>query len=344
MENTSTTALTIESQDKRSGKFQLLLLFIILNSFVYGQFTVAPKLTYKLTTGKFKEENLEKLKSTTTIVVYGNKEKESLDSIKLYLQAAWHLTKLEFVSVDDFDAANYDGTYSFLTIRSAAFEKSSSDPMDTMTSKYVRVGLDLWMNDGDTQLFFGRMILFPTHSTWSALYSKRKKETLEYCYGKADFNLWSPGYIKSFLQVLEVKLNAREEISIFKSEKYADISSLTNDTLYVPDFVRTKYNRTLKGLNIDERSVDELSGTYKYPIKFISKSEMSDLILSSKTSFMYLIYAISSSDKFVSIIDGQTGELMDANYTKGTNFMRSDLTRISKRIKSDAKKLKKKAK
>ncbi|HRV55265.1 MAG TPA: hypothetical protein P5264_06980, partial [Mangrovimonas sp.] len=63
----------------------------------------------------------------------------------------------------------------------------------------------------------------------------------------------------------------------------------------------------------------EVLSSYDYNYKFIDNDKLDEKILSGE-EFYYLKYVRVNSQKFVSIINGKTGEVVYRNYYAGTAF------------------------
>ena len=81
------------------------------------------------------------------------------------------------------------------------------------------------------------------------------------------------------------------------------LARLKTDTLYVPDYVNVTYNPFI-GMDKapkEEADEDDVKGRYPYPIKYVSTSQLDDLVANHDGPVFYLVYVRSSTDKFVSV-------------------------------------------
>ena len=105
---------------------------------------------------------------------------------------------------------------------------------------------------------------------------------------------------------------------------------MSTATLFIPDYVLTKFSKNSVDESIkytDKEIFDGISQAYKVlPI-----SELNDKILTTDTPFYYLLLIKTPTEKFVTVTNSQTGEIIYLGYTgSAANFKSSDLKELLK--------------
>jgi hypothetical protein len=144
---------------------------------------------------------------------------------------------------------------------------------------------------------------------------------------------WGPGLLKNYIQNLMTLLNKAEKKGLFSTiynEK--EMEKLKTSTLYVPDYVLIKFNM-FTGDESKLHKEEDLFEDYKLPYKLLSTKKLNERILNDQAGFYYLAYVKGSTDKFVSIINSLTGEMIYSEYTPVKyNLKSGDLKDLYKKI------------
>src|SRR5690606_28263853 len=102
------------------------------------------------------------------------------------------------------------------------------------------------------------------------------------------------------------------------------MQKLKTETLYVPDYIFIKRNK-FKGTESERFEEKELMEGYKFPYKIVSIEELNSKILNGE-EFLYLSYIRSNTDKFISVINSKTGEVIYTVYRPMSyNFSDKDM-------------------
>lgn len=130
-----------------------------------------------------------------------------------------------------------------------------------------------------------------------------------------------------------MNLEKGQEKSLYSSlGNDSELKKLQNQTLFIPDYVFTKFNAFTgdESKKFDEK---ELLEDYKLKYEVISSKTLNEKILKNDQPFFYLQYIKSSTDKYVSVINSQTGEVIYSSYTPMSyNLKSGDLKELSKKI------------
>lgn len=233
----------------------------------------------------------------------------------------WTISKVEFISNDDIQA-HLAPENSFLTVNAV----SQSHPVSNGSSvRYntIFVYLELWvgsdkffkniknkpiLNTKD-RISIARIELFPDSRVLHDLYLLKKTD---YDFGGHIRN-WSPGILQNYIQLLMEYLNKGQIQSLYsRISNERELKNLTNEVLYVPDYVLIRLTASLTDEN-SKHNEKELFEKYRYNYKVISINELNNKILNDTKAFYYLIYVKSNTDKYICVINSLTGEIIYAN-------------------------------
>lgn len=144
---------------------------------------------------------------------------------------------------------------------------------------------------------------------------------------------WGPGILKNYIQALMSYLTKNEGKKLFSEiSNTQEMENLKNEILYVPDFVLTKFNK-FTGDETKKHDEEKIFKDYDLKYKLITTDELNEKILTDTTKFYYLIYIKSSTDKYISVINSQTGEIIYSTYSSGSyNIKSKDLKNLQKKI------------
>jgi hypothetical protein len=113
-----------------------------------------------------------------------------------------------------------------------------------------------------------------------------------------------------------------------------ELNKLKTSTLYVPDYVLVKFNM-FTGDESKQHKEEDLFEDYKLKYQVLSTKKLNDNILSDPAGFYYLLYVKSSTDKFVSVVNSKTGEIIYSEYTGVKyNLKPGDLKDLYQKISS----------
>ncbi|MBS1636565.1 MAG: hypothetical protein JST26_11670 [Bacteroidetes bacterium] len=290
-------------------------------STVKAQISISPIELQKLSAGNFSQEDLDALKKTTTIFIY--KDNDDVEKLNEIFTKYWKISKFKLIQIREYDKDKFDNTYSFLNICSYVKENIKDN------SRLCFVYLNLWMNDASgKKKSFARIEISASHNTIVGYSTMIRPLYLK----QVEVYNWGPGYIKNYIQIINDYLSKGETHSLYSDSKDAEIAKLKNDTLYVPNTMLIKYNMFTGEENkkFDEK---DLMSDYKYPYKMVTNEEINKLILSRPQGIYYVLPAKSGTDKYISVINSNTGNIVYYNYTPVSyNFSEKDFRKISKSV------------
>ena len=292
-------------------KYLILLIttFTFLNFKAQAQIGVGSKEMVKMKPGKFKKEDLKLLKSSKTIFLYD--KDDDVEKLKKAIKPVWKITPISFVSYKDFNNLNLENTSVF---SSKGFTTNVYNS-GALSRSHSHGYLNLWLNVKN---------------------KKGKIKRKSFCRVELhDSNEnWEPGFIRAYLANVNDLLEKESERWLYLSESKPELNELKNNTLYIPDYVLTKFN-AFTGDTSKKHNVEDIMKSYPYDYKIIKTTELSDKILvSDRNPIYFLVYVKSSTDKYVSIYNSKTGKLVYSDY-KGIqyNLNKSDFKKLAKAIK-----------
>ena len=145
------------------------------------------------------------------------------------------------------------------------------------------------------------------------------------------FKNWGAGVLSNYLQQLCTLLekgnecNAKTEIA-----NTAELQKMAGSTLFVPDYVLTKFakNSDDESKKYTEKEIFE-GITLSY--KLLSLDQLNEKIVNSSAPFYYLLFVKTPTEKFVTVTQSQTGEIIYLGYTaSASNFKNADAKAIQK--------------
>lgn len=155
----------------------------------------------------------------------------------------------------------------------------------------------------------------------------RKKE---YSFDLADPDLkyvyinGNPGNIRNMIQYVSSQLSAGSSSKLLEDlGPAAEMARLKQDTLYVANCWYGEDGLPMESLEHDSKPykitvkyVQDMIGAYPYKLKLISREELNNMILKADKDFYYYNYIQSSANKIISVINGNTGNVVYREVTK----------------------------
>lgn len=274
-------------------------------------------------------QDFEAFKNTTTIVFMPAADTSKHLKYRKILEENWSLTPLKFISYNQYvKLKNKDG-YSYLLFGDDRVSNG------TATSSYVYLELWTWVKpDGVTKKKrqIARMELYPdTETTYdpSLIYDYRF-DTEGHIFN------WSPGLLKNYIQMIHFYVDRAQKRTQYMPENdFDELLKLKDETLYIPEYVLDTYNGSL--VKTGQQSKNELLRKYPYSYKFVDGDQLSEKILKTTEPFYYLLFVRSNADKYVAVVEAQSGKIIYSRFRPISYNLRSnDLRRLTKAIEKAA--------
>ncbi|EJF54226.1 hypothetical protein SapgrDRAFT_2568 [Saprospira grandis DSM 2844] len=265
---------------------------------------------------------LPDLKSCTTLVFMPAYDTAQHHSYRQLIEREWQLTPIKFVSYREYLQYKNKKGYAYLLFGDDKIKNASQ------RSSYVYLELWLWANAQKKRM--ARMELYPDAQT-----SQDPSLIYDYRFHTEGhiFN-WSEGLLKNYLQQIQDHLQRGQKRSGFRpGPAKAELKALKTDTLFVPDYVLKEFNTYWEAKGT--QSAQELMAKYPYPYKILSNKELSKRILNCPEGkkIYYLLFVRSNSDKYVSVVEGKSGDILYSRLRPlQFNLRPKDLQRLAKKV------------
>jgi hypothetical protein len=289
--------------------------------------------------GAFKDlrkEDYKEIKSRKTIFVVDSFDAKEFEEM---LATFWDLNQYEVLTRQQYEFKKN----SYITEDYSIFEFSGV--LVTVTSQSGMVSEYLYLNynyfyytdikekkDGTLKYDKNEVasIFFSgdAESMWNIIGSLQYGNLVEQLYN------YKIGIVKNYLQFIQKNLKDDWYSWSFASEyDKKKMKNLANMTLFVPDYIKTKYNGWT-GEDVERENPDELFKNYNHKYEWISLDDLNNKILSTTEDFYYLMYLRINSIKVISIVNGKTGEIIFRDLTTFSYKLKSkDLKEINSKIK-----------
>ncbi len=316
-------------------KSTLFFLSLIFTLTAAAQFHVGHKAAGPRKNKKISPEALEAVRNIErTVFVYGDQSTDFIEELKPMLKKAWTISGLEFKHIDNLDAQSADCGTSYIVFSGLASTKiytgarKNSTGIDGWRNSYIHLTLQTCV-DGERQ-DLARGELYPAFSTLNSVASKT--DDLAYFYNDAEFYNWNPVILLNYVQVFNKYLTEGKPLWLFASNSdESALNKLKNETLYIPENTLIKFNK-FTGNESKRHKEEELFKKYPFSYKVVSDDVLFDMVKNGE-SFYYLNYIKSSTDKYVSVLNGKTGEILYTDYSPMSyNIKSKDLKRLTKDI------------
>lgn len=298
-------------------------------------FSLLPWLTFSQITLTNTAE-IAKIKQGTTYFAMKDPASPTATAYVAAIKKAWSLSKVECIKYTDVEK-NIAPNNSFVTL-GANMTTSNS----TLAATETRMYLELWTTNGKftydpkKRRHFNQAdkIVVATIELFADYYAQNNPSAMykmEYD-AAGHFKNWGAGVLSNYLQQLCTLLekgnecNAKTEIA-----NTAELQKMAGSTLFVPDYVLTKF-----GKNSDDESKKypekEIFEGYTLAYQVLSTAELNEKIVNSSVPFYYLLFVKTPSEKFVTVTNAQTGEIVYLGYTAAAaNFKNADMKALQKK-------------
>jgi hypothetical protein len=297
-------------------------------------FSLLPWLTFSQITLTNTAE-IAKIKQGTTYFAMKDPASPAATAYVAAIKKAWSLSKVECIKYTEVEK-NIAPNNSFVTL-GANMTTSNS----TLAATETRMYLELWTTNGKftydpkKRRHFNQAdkIVVGTIELFADFYAQNNPSAMykmEY-EAAGHFKNWGTGVLSNYLQQLCALLEKGNECTA-KTEiaNTAELQKMAGSTLFVPDYVLTKF-----GKNSDDESKKypekEIFEGYTLAYQILSTAELNEKIVNSTAPFYYLLYVKTPSEKFVTVTNAQTGEIIYLGYTAAAaNFKSADIKALQK--------------
>ena len=290
---------------------------------------------------------INKIKNGTTYIAMKDPNSETVKEYVNVFKSNWTISKIEFIKYSEIEKfispensfltiGGYETNVQFTTLYENGSRKNGINYSNT------HLYLELWTCDekyfqskkkkkkfgNSDKIQVARIELFTDFETLS---DPDKLFQSDYD-GNGHIRNWGPGILKNYIQSLMSYLNKGENHSLYSGILNSkEMKNLKKEVLYVPEYILTKFNK-FTGDETKKHDEKDIFDDYKLKYKLISTNELNQKILEGKESFYYLIYIKSSTDKYISVVNSLTGEIIYSKYTPVSyNIKSGDLKDLQKK-------------
>lgn len=283
-------------------------------------------------------DRIPELKNGTTYVLMKDPNFPGAKEYIEMFKKTWTISKIEFIKYSDahnhYNKGNYFlsmGGYKFSDQYTTMFGGFFTGP-DGTTNEYPKgawfeetyIYLELWTctdkyveNKKDKELKINNTIQLARIDLYT---DEPAFKNPKYLYGE-EYNStvriqnWGVGILENYIQSMMTYFNHNQDRKLYSAiTNKAELLKLKTETLYVPDYVLIQYEK--KTNNVIAKHVEsELFKKYTLKHKLLTIEELNAKIANKKESIYYFIYVKSRYDKFISVVNSVTGEIIYARYT-----------------------------
>lgn len=279
----------------------------------------------------FNVDIINQLKATTTVFFYKPDNATQLDSLKEAVSAGWDLTPIVFDDIDNFDKYASDKNYSYFIIEGLTSTTSSGSGSYSNSHYYLTLRLFKDVSKKGKVLTNGlcRIELYPDFTTIEIGEhgGKKAKDIIEKLYKKGIFYNLRPVLLEVQLAAVETNIKNGTRPWLYQNIKSDNLSQiLSEDTLYVPQSLLMTFNK-FSGKE-KSKSENPFSG-YHYKYRICTDSDLFDIFVTQKRGRLLFEYVKSSTDKFISVYDLKSKNIIYRDYTSVSyNLKDKDVERI----------------
>ncbi|WP_196889653.1 hypothetical protein [Aureivirga sp. CE67] len=341
----------------------LLLLFISIVSF--GQVSVGK--THIGKPKKIKPEIFDRFKKSTTIFVLSNVHEKS--KYKEILDEVWTVSPYKLVDESDFNYQDYYfGNYSVgkLDGYTSSYRMKNGTLVERM---HVYLDIYLYQNESDlkkiakgkkTKEEILKKLKNPKHhdiarvqlsANWEFIAlalntaGTTSNDIYQMVYNDEIATNNSLGFFKNNMQKINALIQKEERYWLYDTDsKDSELKKLATGTLYVPDNIK-QYFRMMKNRKDPsaeaqlKKMKDGFEKAYPYKYEIIEPAKLDQMILDEKPIY-YLRFAFVNGQKFIHVVNAQTGEVVFRKYKKASlsfSLKEKHIKAISKAVKKAAK-------
>jgi hypothetical protein len=303
-------------------------------------------------------DRIPELKNGTTYIVMKDPDFPGAKEYIEMFKRTWTISKIQFIKYSDvhnhYDKGNY-----FLSIGGYKFDEQYT-PMfggffggaDGNTNDYPKgawfketyIYLELWTctdnyleNKKDKELKINNTIQLARIDAYTDIpaYKEPKYLYAEEYNSTVRIRNWGVGILENYVQSMMTYFNNNQERKLYSAiTNNAELAKLKTETLYVPNYLLIQYDKKTNG-ETGKHIESDLFEKYTLKHKLLTIEELNTKISNKEEPIYYFIYVKSRVDKFVSVVNSVTGEMIYSRYTPMSyNIQPDDLYDLQLAIQS----------
>lgn len=315
------------------------LFFFMLTCITFSQVEVGAK--HYGRESPINKEVLEKFKNATTLFVLPDwVSEETYDRL---LNEIWTINPYEIITIDDFEIEEmYAENYAFFTID---FHKKNrkNKTGNSVTALYTYLDLSLYDGAEITKRIskfddrvkgkkmpiileanrtsLAKCYLYPQEDFIKTAINGKRHGVIESLYASDVYYNYSEGMLKNYLQKVHNQILKGSTYALeLKDHDTSQLVELASKTLYIPEYTTLKTNvLKVKVSPMKDKEIKNLFQFYNYAYETISDEALSNAII-NKEQLFYLRYVRIDDQKFIQIVNAQTGDIIFKDYVAGFTY------------------------
>jgi hypothetical protein len=299
--------------------------------------------------GNLDNNALEAFKKTTTVFYIQEADVARKAQFEQALKGVWTITPFIVAGPDEMDAYADGRKYSQAGFGGYIIQRTSYGGRGgTATYLTYDFGVADFDRSGksDGRKLLARFLLNPDEQTlrqsfrpvavWGKAKDRQEQSMMRTLYTTSKFANWGPGYLRGYAKSINDALLKKERRSLNTTSKVEGLSAVKRDTLFLPRSLQTRYSGLTgaeRSTGGDDEGAEEMRSSYKFTSVWIDDEDLQQRILTATKPIYYLLYVRAASEKYVSVFNGKTGEMLYAAHSLlSYNFKGKDLKDLAKAI------------
>ncbi len=261
---------------------------------------------------KITDEQMDRLKSKTVVLPIPASQYKYLEDYKAMIPKAWTLTPIVVIKYSEVSSYADPEKYAFLAIGA---ETSSGGSSGTHTHYWL--GLQVpYQKEGRK-----KTTTETDNLCWIWLYPDTKTQDIgayknhyDELYEESNLRNFTLPYMMAYLRNVQKNIKNQTIPGVYSEAKDDGLlAKLAKDTLYIPDSL--VYHRS--GFSSkEELNEKEVVAGYTGKYRIVSTAELTEMVKNKtdKKPLFLFEYVLSSTDKFVSVYNVTTGDVVYHNY------------------------------
>ncbi|MFD0964067.1 hypothetical protein [Pseudofulvibacter geojedonensis] len=316
-------------------KFRSLLftLTLIFTTFCYSQVRVGDFSVDTYKHSKLNKKTLNRFTTKTTKFVLPKfYSKSTFESI---LNEVWDVTPYELIMDNDFNDSKVKVDDVLAQFMNIGITKSKSTGMKVdygfhILDFHVVDKLKKKPKEGKLKWYSSKVgtIYFTPDISLRQQAGANSKEL------KGDLLNFRLGYLKNFLQFTNNSIKNKISTDLYDDYVKSELKNVKNSTIYIDKTFLYGYN-PWKVTDKKSPEIEDLMKDFSFDYKIVEYKEIEKMILDNQaTDFYYLMYNQINSNKIITIINGNTGDIIYQQHSlMSFNINSKDFKELDKKIK-----------
>ena len=263
----------------------------------------------------------EYIKNSMTIFVVPDKDENRIPEFEEMLSEVWNISPFHVVTKDKLYTYVGKEGYTYFVFKSGGYVIYSSNTSKSV--QYFAYNFSNTLETNKNERKYARIYLsvpkeFGLGLDRDAKGLKKYDPTKYNSDGtKAQTNSdeiynWDIGFLRGYLKEINDGITNKSIVAL--SDKYINESkaaALKTDTLYLSEDLY-RYPKNVLGLRdvFHLKELEKVTKYYKYPVKFLPKATLSDMIMNNQDGILYGTIVYQLNKAYVAIYDSKSNQLL----------------------------------